>query len=65
MTGGPLQCFNDSSTNVYVLLHVGCRKHVRFKFSFEGLSVYSSFNFYWQLIPDAWCSDGEGTFAEL
>jgi len=35
-----------------------------FQFSFESLSVYSSFNVYWQLIPDAWCSDGEGTFAE-
>jgi len=39
---------------------------MRFQFSFEGLSVCSGFNFYWQPIPDAWCSDGEGiTFAEL
>jgi len=38
---------------------------MRFQFSFEGLSVCSSFNVYWQLIPDVWCSDGEGTFAEL
>jgi len=33
-----------------------------FQNSFEY--VCSSFNVYWQLIPDAWCSDGEGTFAE-
>jgi len=38
---------------------------MRFKFSFEGLSVSSSFNVYWQLIQDAWCSDEEVTFAEL
>jgi len=38
---------------------------MRFQFSFEGLSVCSSFNVYWQLISDAWCSDGEGTFVEL
>jgi len=38
---------------------------MRFQFSFEGLSVCSSFNVYWQLIPNAWCSDEEGTFAEL
>jgi len=38
---------------------------MRFHFSFVGLSVCSSFNDYWQLISDAWNSDGEGTFAEL
>jgi len=32
---------------------------MRSQFSFEGLSVCSSFNFYWQLIPDTWCSDEE------
>jgi len=70
MTGGPLQCFiNHSSINVYVeswvLLQGGCQKQMRFQFSFEGLSVCSSFNFYWQLISDAWCSDREGMFAKL
>jgi len=38
---------------------------MRFQFSYEGLSICSSLNFYWQLITDAWCSDGESTFAEL
>jgi len=38
---------------------------MRFQFSCEGLSVCSSVNFYWQPIPDARCSDGEGTFTEL
>jgi len=70
MTSGPLQWFiNDSSINVYVeswvSMQVGCREQMRFQFSFEGLSVCSSFNFYWQLIPDACCSGREGTFAEL
>jgi len=46
-------------------LQVGCREQMRFQFSFEGLSVCGRFNFYWQLIPDAWCSDREDTFAEL
>jgi len=35
-----------------------------FRFSFEALSV-AALILYWQLVPDAWCSDGEGTFAEL
>jgi len=38
---------------------------MHFQFSFERLSVCSSYNFYWQLIPDSWCSDREGTFAKL
>jgi len=70
MTGGMLKYFiNNSSIYVYVeyefLLQVGCREQMRFQFSFAGLIVCSSFNVYWQLIPDAWCSVGEGTFAEL
>jgi len=32
---------------------IGCQEQMRFQFSFEGLSVCSSFNVYWQPIPDA------------
>jgi len=70
MTGGPSQYFiSDGSIIAYVksrvLLQIGCREQMRFQLSFESLSVCSSFSVYWQLIPDAWCSDGEGTFAKL
>jgi len=34
-------------------LQVGSREQMRFQFSSEGLSVCSSFNVYWQPIPDA------------
>jgi len=54
-----------STSNHEFLLLASCRQEMRFQFSFEGLSVCSSFNFFWQLIPDAWRSDGEGTFIEL
>jgi len=67
-----MQCFMTdiwikvmSNHELYCTVQVGCREQIRCQFSFEGLSVCSSFSFYWQPIPDVSFSDGEGTFAEL